>query len=243
MSNFHSSQSVILKRQRLAWADIFQPGEGMNGGPPKFKVTGLMAPDSDAAKVAKAAMLEAARGLWGDNAANVIRSMAANSKALRNGNDKMDDKGNVRDEYKDMLFISASNKTKPLVVGPKRLTGKFKLANGGEINVTNEFLHIHEDGSCSVQGQQLAAAPYKITVPYRGCVVNLKVQMIAGKQFTGKDKQVVPNQVYAKIEAVQFVEDGEAFGAGPSSAEGFDDEEVEMASGGSDDPFDDDTPF
>lgn len=226
MSNFHSSQSVILKDVRLAWADIFQPGEGMNGGPPKFKVTGLFRPDSEAAKIAKAAMVEAARGLWGDNAPNVIRSMAANSKAIRNGNDKMDDKGNVREEYKDMLFVSASNKSKPLVVGPKRIDGK--------------FVHIMEDGSCQIDGMPVQA-PYKITVPYRGCYVNLKVQMIAGKQFTGTDKQIVPNQVYAKIEAIQFLRDGEAFGAGPSSAEGFDDEDVE--SGGSDDPFGDDILF
>jgi hypothetical protein len=247
MSNFNSDKTIIMKRCRLAWADIYTPGEGMNGGPPKFKVTGLFTPDSEASKIGKASMVTAARGLWGDNAVNVIRSMAANSKAIRSGNDKMDDKGNVREEYKDMQFISASNKAAPRVVGPKRVTGKHKrLEGGGEIDLGNEptFVDIHEDGTCSVKGVKIVP-PYKITVPYRGCYVNLKVQMVAGKQFTGQDKQVVPNQVYAKIEAVQFVEDGEAFGAGPATAEGFDDEEVEEvgSSGGGDDLMDDDVPF
>ena len=78
MSNFASSEPVILKGLRAAWLDIYKPGEGMNGGPPKFKFTGLMEPDSEAAKLAKTAMVSAATKLWGQaNAANVIRSMAA----------------------------------------------------------------------------------------------------------------------------------------------------------------------
>lgn len=40
----------------------------------------------------------------------------------------------------------------------------------------------------------------------------------------------MPNQVYAKLIAVQFLRDGEAFGAGPTSAEGFGEEEVSQRS-------------
>ena len=39
----------------------------------------------------------------------------------------------------------------------------------------------------------------------------------------------------AKFEAIQFLRDGEAFGAGPTSAEGFDDEEVEASTADGDD--------
>lgn len=226
MSNFASSKPVILKGLRAAWLDIFKPGEGMNGGAPKYKFSGLMAPDSDAAKVAKAAMLEAATALWGANAANVVKSMAANSKALRNGNDKLNDDGTVREEYKDMLYISASNKAaqKPQVVAQKKHNGK--------------FVTITEAGRGTVDGLDVTdELGYPITVPYRGCYVNAKVVFVAGKSFKGSDGQIIPNQVFARIEAIQFVGDGEAFGAGPTSAEGFDDEEVAAGVGGAEELF------
>ena len=226
MSNFASSNPVILKGLRAAWLDIFKPGEGMNGGAPKFKFTGLMAPDSEAATVAKAAMLEAAKGLWNENAVNVIKSMAANSKALRNGNDKLNDDGTIRDEYKDMLFISASNKAtqRPQVVGPKKHNGKFPT--------------ITEDGRAMIDGIDVTnELGYEVKAPYRGCFVNAKVTFVAGKSFKGSDGQIIPNQVFARIIAIQFVRDGEAFGSGPTSAEGFDEEEVETAGEGASDLF------
>lgn len=226
MSNFASSKPVILKNLRAAWLDIFQPGEGMNGGAPKFKFTGLMAPDSEAATTAKKAMLEAATALWGGNAANVIKSMAANSKALRNGNDKLNDDGSVREEYKDMLFVSASNKAtqRPQIVAPKKHNGK--------------FVQITEAGRGLVDGLDVTnELGYEIKVPYRGCYVNAKVTFVAGKSFKGSNGEIIPNQVFARIEAIQFVRDGEAFGAGPTSAEGFDDEEVETSDASAEELF------
>ena len=227
MSNFASSQPVILKGLRAAWLDIFKPGEGMNGGAPKFKFTGLMEPDSEALKIGKAAMLEAATKLWGPaNAANMIRSMAANSRAIRDGNDKMSDDGTVRPEYENMFFISASNKAdkKPQIVTQKMHNGK--------------FVTITEAGRGMVNGMDVTdELGYEVKAPYRGCYVNLKVTFVAGKQFTGSNKEVIPNQVFAKIEAVQFAADGEAFGAGPTSAEGFGEEEVEEAPAGGSDLF------
>lgn len=215
MSNFASSKPVILKGLRAAWLDIFKPGEGMNGGAPKYKFTGLMAPDSEAAKLAKQAMLDAASQLWGANAANMLRSMAANSKALRNGNDKMADDGTVRPEYEGQLFVSASSKAsqKPQVVAQKKFNGK--------------FVQITEEGRGLVDGMDVTSElGYPITVPYRGCYVNAKVEFVAGKSFKGSDGQIIPNQVFARIHAIQFVSDGDPFGSGPTSAEGFDDEEV-----------------
>lgn len=55
--------------------------------------------------------------------------------------------------------------------------------------------------------------------PYGGCIVNVKVDIRAMK---AKDK--IPNQIYASLLAIQFVADGEAFGAAPGTPEGFDDE-------------------
>lgn len=213
MANFASSKPVFLNNVRLQWGDIYKPGDGMDGGAPKYKVVGLFARDSEAARVGGAAMLEAATELWGANAKNVVASITANSKAIRDGNSKLMDDGSVRPEFKDLLFISAANKSKPQVVAPKRHNGKFVM--------------ITEDGRAMCEGVDVTEeVGYEVTAPYRGCYVNLKVTFVAGKAFTTPDKKQIPNQVYAKLEAVQYVKKGVAFGAGPTSAEGFGDEEV-----------------
>jgi hypothetical protein len=224
MSNFASSRSVILPGVRLQWADIFTAKAGEVNGKttePKFKVVALFEPTSPAATAAKAGLLEAATALWGDNARNVVQNISANSKAVRNGNSKILDDGSVREEFKDMLFVSASNKSKPQVVGPKKHNGK--------------FVTITEAGRGLVDGLDVTnELGWPITVPYRGCFVNLKVQFVAGKAFKAQSGEMIPNQVYAKLEAVQFVRDGVAFGNGPTSAEGFGEEEVETSSAGGD---------
>lgn len=225
MSNFASSKPVILPRVRLQWDDIFVAKAGEVNGKktePKFKTVALFERDSKAAAIAKKGLLEAATALWGANAVTVVQAISSNSKAVRDGNSKINDDGSVRDEFKGMLFISASNKTKPQVVGPKRHNGK--------------FVTITEDGRGLVDGLDVTGElGYPLVVPYRGCYVNLKVSFVAGKAFKAASGETIPNQVYAKLEAVQFVADGEAFGAGPTSAEGFGDEEVATSAAGSDD--------
>ena len=57
--------------------------------------------------------------------------------------------------------------------------------------------------------------------PYGGCFANVKVDIKAMKA-----KEKIPNQIYATLLAVQFVRDGEAFGAAPGTPEGFDDVEA-----------------
>ena len=225
--NFANSKVFFLKDVRPLWLDIFKPGQPQGGGTPKYKVSALIEKDSENLEIAKKAMIEAAQGLWGPNAVNVIKSMAANNKALRNGNDKIDDSGAVRPEYAGKFYISLSNKEKPQVIAQKKHNGK--------------YVTITEDGRAMVDGMDVTGdIGYPITVPYRGCRVNLKCEMVAGKSFKGKDGEIIPNQVFGKIIAVQFVRDDEAFGAGPTSAEGFEDEEV-TAGGG--DTLDDDIAF
>lgn len=216
MADFANSDSVILKRVRLDYFDIFTKGEPQdekdkaNPDKWKYKARAIFAPDSEAAAVAKTAMVEAAKKLWGDNATNMIRAMAKNSKALRDGNDNLTGSGDKKPEYVDMLYIATSNKMKPQVVAQKKHNGK--------------FVQITPEGRGTVDGLDVTdELGYPITVPYRGCYINLKVTFTAGKANSAKN---LPNQVFAKLEAVQFVADGEAFGAGPTSAEGFDDEEV-----------------
>jgi len=56
--------------------------------------------------------------------------------------------------------------------------------------------------------------------PYGGCYVNVKVDI---KAMKAKDR--IPNQIYASLQTVQFVADGESFGSAPGTSEGFDDVE------------------
>jgi len=224
MPEFKSSKEVILKGVTLYWNDLFQPGDAKEGMKSKYKAIGIFEKDSDAYKIALAGMREAAQLMWGNNGNDMLKNMAANNKAVRNGNSRRDDAGAVRPEYENMFFISAGNKVKPQVVGPVRV---------GEGN-NKKFVHITESGGAQVDGMDVKP-PYKITVPYRGCKVNLKVQFIAGKAFQNEKKETVPNQVYAKLIAVQFAGDGTPFGPGATSAEGFDDEDMPVSSSGDDD--------
>lgn len=215
MANFADSNSVILKNVRLDYHDTFAPGEPMNaGGTPKYKVKAIIEPGSDAAKVAEAALLEAATKLWAGNAQAVLKAMTSNSKALRDGNSNLDQEGAVRPGYADKLFVSASNKQKPQCIAPRKHNGAFPT--------------IAEDGRAFANGVEVThELGYPVVVPYRGCYVNLKVTFVAGKTMKVKSGETLPNQVFAKYEAIQFLRDGEAFGSGPTSAEGFDEEEVQ----------------
>lgn len=218
-TNFAYGKSVILTNVRLQWADIFVAKEGEINGKKtdaKYKAVVLFPQGSDAFNVSKDAMLSAARELWGANAETVIASISANSKAMRNGNSKIDDAGNVRAEFKDQFFVSCSNKQKPQVVGPKKFNGKF-------VTITPE-------GRGMVDGVDVTdQLGYTLEVPFRGCYVNLKCQFVAGKAFKAPSGELIPNQVFAKLEAVQYVRKGEPFGPGPTSAEGFGEEEVEQS--------------
>ena len=218
-SNFASSPAVVLKNVRLQWGDLFTASSGEIAGKktePKFKAIALFEKDSDAMAVGRKALLDAAVAMWGPNAANVVAQISANSKAIRDGNSKLNDDGSTRAEFKDMFFVSASNKQRPQVVAPKMFNGK--------------YVTITEAGRGMVDGIDVTdQLGYTLKVPYRGCYVNLKVQFVAGKAFKASSGEMIPNQVYAKLEAVQFLRDGEAFGAGPTSAEGFGDEEVDEA--------------
>lgn len=221
MANFENSDELVLKGVRLDYFDAWTPGEPQsekdraNPKKWKFKAKVIFPIEGPAAEVAKKGLMQAATKLWGANAANMLRSLPTNSKAVRKGDDYLATDGSVRPDYAGMLFASCSNTQKPQVVGPAKHNGK--------------FVNISADGKGFVDGVELVPPPYKITAPYRGCYVNIKLQFVAGKADPARE---MPNQVYAKLIAIQFVKDGEAFGSGPTSAEGFDDEEVETSTSG-----------
>lgn len=232
---FEESDEIVLKNVRLDYHDIYKPAPSMEERKKddrkfdKYKVKAIIEMESDAHKAARAGMIAAAKKMWPDNYAAVLQSMATNNKALRKGDEYLKEDGSARTEYKGNMFISASNGhlNKPKVVGPKRVfvgpTGEYTTTDTGKL----AFIDIAEDGSAWVNSRRLENPPYKITVPYRGCNVNLKVKFVSGKAGKMDSGEAVPNQVFARILAVQFVKDNTAFGPAQSTADGFGDEDVE----------------
>lgn len=225
-NNFEESDSIILPDVRLDFFDLWTPGKPQSQADQanpkkwKYKAKVIFPIGSEADKRAQAAMVVAAKKLWGDNYANVIRTISKNSLALRNGDDNLDDKGAVREQYVGMKYVSCSNGTKPEVVAPRRINGK--------------FINISADGRGFIDGQELSPPPYEIVAPYRGCYVNLKLKFVAGKS----DGKELPNQIFGKLEAVQYLREGEAFaGGGVNSAEGFDDVGEVATTSGADNLF------
>ncbi len=195
---------VILKNVRLSYPDLWKPGKPMNDGDtPKYGAQFIFDKDSEAAAAAKAALTQAAQETFGANWQAIVGAMEKSKKCVRNGNDNLTKEGSIRDGYADKLYLVARNKSKPLVIGPRR-------------GPDGQFPVLTEDGG----------------KPYGGCYVNVKVDI---KAMKAKDR--IPNQIYATLLTVQFVSDGEAFGAAPGTAEGFDDVEGADAGSGGDDLF------
>jgi hypothetical protein len=159
-----------------------------------------MDPDSDAAKVAKDALTQAAQETFGANWQAIVGAMEKTKKCVRRGDDNLTKDGAVRDGYGGKLYLVARNKAKPLLIGPRK-------GADGQFPVLTEA-----DGK-----------------PYGGCYVNVKVDI---KAMKAKDR--IPNQIYATLLTVQFVADGEAFGAAPGTSEGFDEVEGAEVIGASD---------
>lgn len=111
---------VVLKNVRLSYPDLFTPGlppkDSAPGTKGKYGAQFIFAPDSDAAKVAKAAFIQAAKDKWGANYENILKVLESSKKCLRQGDMNLDKDGAVRNGYADNLYLVARNKIKPVIV-------------------------------------------------------------------------------------------------------------------------------
>lgn len=109
---------ILLKNVRLSYPDLFQPGTPMAGStaPAKFGGQFIMAPESDAFKTCSAEMLRVGKEKFGPNAAAIIGELGKDKLCLRKGDSNLDKDGNVRNGYAGMRYITARNKTRPVVV-------------------------------------------------------------------------------------------------------------------------------
>lgn len=204
---------AILKNVRLSYPDIWKPGKPMNeGDTPKYGGQFIFAKDSDAAAVAKNAMVASAQEVFGANWQAIVGAMDKTKKCVRDGDSNLTKDGAIRDGYGGNAYLVARNKVKPLIIGPARTAPK----GANDENHQDGFPILREEGG----------------KPYGGCYVNVKVDIKAMKAF-----EKVPNQIYATLLTIQFVADGESFGAAPGTAEGFDEVEGAAPVGGGADLF------
>ena len=105
---------IMLKNVRLLYgAALFTPQRGPNGeGEPKHSGTFGFAKDHPAAAEIKAGFQKVATEKWGAKAVEVYTMLkAADKLCLHDGDAKADKEG-----FKGNLYVSASNKLKPLVI-------------------------------------------------------------------------------------------------------------------------------
>lgn len=194
---------ILLKNVRLSFPDLWKPGAPPKDNPTapgKYGAQLIFAPDSPAGQVAQAEYLRVAKEEWGPNAQTVLAEFGKNQKCLRRGDSNLDKAGQVREGYAGMLFISARNKQRPAIIARNFHNGK--------------PVYLTEDGQC-MQDNRVVQVPFAVKVPYGGCFVNATVDIYSSKKNAGG--------IFASLIGVQFHEDGEAFGGGAPSADGFED--------------------
>lgn len=203
-----ANQVVVLPDVRMAFGQaLWTPRLDKNGKNPKFGANAIFTKESVAYQRAEAAFLKAAQDEYGANWMNFLGAMEGSKKCLRTGDKNLNAQtGEIRQGFAGMFYMVANNKAKPVVVGHRFLNG--------------EPVHIAEDGSAWVKGKLVPAGDlgFEVKKPYNGCYVNMKVEVGAMKA-----KGDISACVFARLLAVQFHRDGEAFGSGPATADGFED--------------------
>lgn len=202
-----ANQLVILPDVRLAFPDLWQARAGKDGKNPKFGGNFIFTRESEAYKRAEAAFLKAAQEEYGPNWQNFLTVMEPSKKCLRNGDRNINSQtGEIRQGFAGMMYVTAKNKQKPVVIAHRYHNG--------------EPVHIAEDGSAWVKGAKVdpSTLGFEVDKPYGGCFVNAKIEIGAMKA-----KGEIAANVFARLVAVQYLRKGDAFGAGPANADGFED--------------------
>lgn len=194
---------IVLKDVRLAFPDIWKPGEPMPGSTsgPKFGGQFIFAPDSEPAKLCQQALLSVATDKWGQQAQAVLQDLGKDKKFLRRGDSNLAKDGTVRQGFAGMLYAAAKNKVQPAIIARNYI-------NGQPVFLTEHGLGMQNNRV--IEGQSFK-------VPYGGCYVNAIIDVYA------QDKPGQGKGVYASLVGVQFFRDGDAFAGGAPSADGFED--------------------
>lgn len=107
---------VHLKDVRCSFANIFEAKQAQGQGDVKFSCAFLFPRNHPAVAEIVGAMTAVAKEKWAAKADEVYKALKAGDRlCLHDGDAKPD-----ADAYPGNLFLNASNKTRPLVIGPQR---------------------------------------------------------------------------------------------------------------------------
>ena len=108
---------VHIKEARITFPVLFEAKQVNGQGEPKFNCGLLIAKNHPQKAEIERGMVEAAKAKWGDaKYMDILKQLkAADKLALHDGDAKSD-----YDGYPGHYFLNASNKIRPLVIGPDR---------------------------------------------------------------------------------------------------------------------------
>lgn len=105
-----------LNNVRLAFPALFEAKTVNSEGKPAFSAVFLIDPKDPQVKTIQQAIEATAKEKWGAKAEAILKAMrAADKTALHDGNTKAE-----YDGFADMLFLSARNQVRPLVINTDR---------------------------------------------------------------------------------------------------------------------------
>ncbi|ELX8378381.1 DUF2815 family protein [Providencia vermicola] len=149
---------VKLSNVRLAFPDLFEATQVNGQGDYKFRGTFLIPKNrTDLIEAIESAIKQAATAKWGAKASAILKSIRGNSKRFnfRDGDEKIE-----YDGYADHMYISASNKVRPLVIDRDRTpltTQDHRPYSGCYVNATITIFAYDNQGkgiSASLGGVQ-----------------------------------------------------------------------------------------
>ncbi|PHM39296.1 hypothetical protein Xmau_02900 [Xenorhabdus mauleonii] len=149
---------ITLKNVRLAFPDLFEATQVNGQGDFKFRATFLIPKErKELIAEIESAIIKVATEKWGAKAEGIIKTIRGNNMRFnfRDGDEKTD-----YDGYAGNMFISASNKSRPLVIDRARspLTAQDgRIYSGCYVNATISIFAYDNNGkgiSASLSGVQ-----------------------------------------------------------------------------------------
>lgn len=107
---------IRLENVRLTFPQLFEPKTVNGQGEPKYSAAFLFPKDHPQLAELQAAVMAAATEKWGAKSAEVLKALKASDKICVHDGDAKSD----YDGYAGNYFMNASNKVRPLVIGPQR---------------------------------------------------------------------------------------------------------------------------